>query len=74
MIESTHKIFTNALKLLPVERAELIEKLFHSFDLEKQREIDSIWAQELESRIEAYDTGKLKAIDISSVFEKINKR
>lgn len=74
MVESAQQIFTEALKLSPIEKAELIEKLFHSFDSEKQREIDSIWADEVESRIDAYDSGKLKVRHFDSVFEQINKK
>ena len=74
MVESAQQIFTEALKLSPIEKAELIEKLFHSFDSEKQREIDSIWADEVESRIDAYDSGKLKVSHFDSVFEQINKK
>ncbi|MDO9265218.1 MAG: addiction module protein, partial [Desulfosalsimonadaceae bacterium] len=74
MTGSAQQIFKEALKLSPTERATLIEKLFHSFDSERQREIDSIWAEEVESRIDAHDSGKLKAVHFDSVFEKINKR
>lgn len=42
MTESTQQVFTQALRLSPIEKAELIEKLFHSFDSERQKEIDSL--------------------------------
>ena len=74
MIGSARQIFKEALKLSPIERAALIEKLFHSFDLERQREIDSVWAEEAESRIDAHDSGKLNTVPFDSVFKKINKR
>ena len=73
MAESAQQVFTQALKLSPIEKAELIEKLFHSFDSEKQKEIDSLWAEEAESRINAFDSGNLKARSFDSVFKQINK-
>jgi putative addiction module component (TIGR02574 family) len=67
---STHKskMLEEARKLPPIERAELIEGLLESFDNEHRKKIDEQWAKEVESRIDAYNAGKIKEIPISKVF------
>ena len=61
MTAVAERILNDALGLLPVERAELIEKLFQSFDRSVSRKIDAAWAEEVESRIDAYRRGEVKA-------------
>jgi putative addiction module component (TIGR02574 family) len=67
------KMLAEAQKLSPMERAELIEGLLESFDNEHRKKIDEQWAKEVESRIEAYDAGKVEDIPISKVFEDIER-
>ncbi len=74
MTTATEAILKQALNLDPVERAELIEELFHSFDKAPDRKIDALWADEAESRIDAYDAGQICADSAKAVFERINKR
>lgn len=64
-------IFDEAIKLPPIERAELIEHLLESFSGKHQKKIDECWAKEAESRIDAYNAGLLEDLPISRVFEKI---
>ncbi|MBF0541820.1 MAG: addiction module protein [Nitrospirae bacterium] len=66
-------IFKDALSLNPVERAELIDKLYHSLDISPDDKIDSQWAVEAESRIDAYNDGLIKADSADSVFKRINR-
>ena len=61
----------NCLKL-PVAKAELIEFLFASFDNADRKRIDGLWANEAESRIDAYEKGQIPAKDVQSVFDRIN--
>lgn len=78
MKSATQNIFEQALHLKPVERAELIDKLFHSFDKGHDQRIDALWAVEAESRIDAFDAGQISSDSpdtvIDAVFERINKR
>ncbi|MBI4850139.1 MAG: addiction module protein [Nitrospirae bacterium] len=67
------QILAEALKLPPVERAELIENLFFSFEFPSRKIIDDLWAQEVESRIDAFERGEITAIPAEEVFEKIEK-
>ena len=74
MTTATQSILNQALNLNPVERAELIEELFHSFDKAHDDKTDRLWANESESRIDAYDADKITADPAKAVFERINKR
>ncbi|HLA27872.1 MAG TPA: addiction module protein [Syntrophales bacterium] len=74
MTMETQKILEQTLHLNPVDRAELIDELFRSFDKARNDKIDARWAEEAESRIDAYDTGKICADSAAAVFERINKR
>ena len=46
------------MKLPPTERAELVENLLASFEFPSRKTIDDLWAQEAESRIDAFERGK----------------
>lgn len=65
------KVFKQALQLSPVERAELVERILSSFEFSSRHEIDALWAEEAEERIEAYERGDLHSISAEKVFEKI---
>ena len=67
-------IIVEALKLPPIERAELLEQLLSSFEFPHRKTIDDLWAEEAESRIDAFEQGKLAAIPAKDVFEKIEKQ
>jgi putative addiction module component (TIGR02574 family) len=49
----------------------LAERLFSSLDI-SQEELDRLWAQEADSRIDAYDRGDIKAISASDVFKNLS--
>jgi putative addiction module component (TIGR02574 family) len=66
---TTDSIIMEALTLRPSEKAQLIDKLISSLD-KPDKEIDALWAKEVEDRIDAYDQGKLKAISLEKVLQK----
>lgn len=74
MTASTEKVLKEALDLPPIERAELIQHLFRSFDTSKDNHIDTAWTEEIENRIEAYDKGLITASPAEDVLARINKR
>ncbi len=74
MTVTTEKVFNDALVLPPIERAELIQRLFQSFDVPEDNRIDTAWTEEIESRIEAYDKGLLTASPAENVLARINRR
>ncbi len=68
------KVLKDALGLPPIERAELIQQLFQSFDISEDNCIETAWAEEIEYRIEAYDKGLLAASPAEDVLARINKQ
>lgn len=73
MTYQTQQVLKKALCLPPIERAELVEKVFDSFNGYQENNFDHLWAQEAESRINAFEKGKLKAVSAKKVFHKIEK-
>lgn len=71
---TTTKLAKVALSLPPKSRAKLAEKLLESLDDSKQREIDAVWAEEAENRIDAFEQGKLKGISGPEVFRNLKAR
>ncbi len=67
------QLLAEALKLPPVERAELVENLLTSFEFQSRKTIDALWAKEVEDRIDAFDRGEMAAIPAKNVFEEIEK-
>ena len=64
-----NEILKGVLTLKPEQKAELVDKLLSSLD-KPDKEIDELWANEAESRIDAYEQGKIKAITLEKVLEK----
>lgn len=54
-----------AMALRPAERAELISSLD-----QPDRELDEFWAKEAESRIDACERGKMRAVALEKVLER----
>jgi putative addiction module component (TIGR02574 family) len=73
MSPQADRILLDALKLLPVERAELIEKLLASFSFPDRKAIDELWAAEAEDRIDAYERGEIKSKTAAEVFARIER-
>ncbi len=64
---STSEVIEQALKLKAAERFALIEMLQESLD-KSDPEIDRIWLEEAQRRLQAYREGKLTAIPMEEVF------
>jgi len=52
-----------ALKLPPLERAQIIDALWNSLDPAEQDTIDRAWLLESQDRLAAFRAGELKAIN-----------
>jgi putative addiction module component (TIGR02574 family) len=72
-MHTMRQVLTDALALAPIERAELIEELFFSFDRSSRKRLDQLWAKEAESRIDAFERGEFAAIPAEEVFSKLNQ-
>ncbi len=60
-------ILKEALNLEPAEKFIIVEGLLKSLD-EPDSEMDKIWGDEAERRLEAYREGKLKGIPLEEIF------
>ena len=63
------EILKEAIALRPSEQAKLVDHLISLLD-KPDPELDKLWAEEAESRLEAYKNGKLKAISLEEVLSK----
>jgi len=73
MTARADQVLSEALSLAPSERAQLAEQLFCSLDI-SQQELDRLWAQEADSRIDAYNRGDIKAVSANDVFKNISRQ
>jgi len=73
MLPQAHQILADALRLSPLERAELIEKLLASFSFPDRQRLDERWALEAEDRIDAYERGEIRSKAASEVFARIER-
>ena len=73
MSSEAQQVLRDALRLSPIERAELIERILASFSFPERRDIDELWAAEVEERIDAYEAGELKSKPAAEVFSRIER-
>ena len=66
---TTDNILREALRLKPAEKAELIDKLIYSLD-KHDKEIDYLWSNEVENRINAYEQGEIKSVSLENILQK----
>jgi len=62
-------ILKEAIQLDPNEKAKLVDQLITSLD-KPDKNIDKLWAEEAESRLEAYKQGSLKTVSLEEVLSK----
>ncbi|GFP22631.1 hypothetical protein HKBW3S44_01462 [Candidatus Hakubella thermalkaliphila] len=74
MSANTEQVLKQALRLSPIERAELVEQLLSSFEFPARETLDSLWAQEAEERIDAFERGELKAKSAQQVFQNLDQQ
>ena len=60
------------LALNPLEKIQLIDEILLSLD-KPDEELDKIWLEESEKRMNAYKEGRTNATDVYKVLEKYNK-
>lgn len=71
MTALAEKIMETALELPPTDRAELIERLFISFDPAPAPAVEEAWKKEADSRYEAFKRGEISASSADEVFNRI---
>ena len=73
MSVSTETLLRQALELTANDRAALIEGLIVSLD-KPDPAVDALWLKEAESRMAAYRSGELEAIDADEVFAELGRQ
>lgn len=73
MSSLVESVLQEALRLSANDRAALIEGLISSLD-RPDPELDALWLKEAESRMAAYRTGELGAVDAEEVFFELGKK
>ena len=66
---ATQTIYNEALVMKPIEKVQLIDQLILSLDI-PNKSIEAQWNDEAESRVKAYNDGRLKSVSAKEVFEK----
>lgn len=74
MSADAEKILEQALNLPPEDRAEVLERLLATFHEPPDLELDKLWAQEAEDRIDAYNRGELGSVSAEEVFGRIERQ
>jgi putative addiction module component (TIGR02574 family) len=74
MSERGTQILKEALSLPPDERAALVEHLLASLDASARQHIDTLWGQEVEDRLDAFERGEIPTISAQDVFAAIRKQ
>ena len=73
MSVSTETVLRQALELPATDRAALVDELIVSLD-KPDPALDVLWLKEAESRLAAYRSGELGAIDADEVFAELGKQ
>mgnify|MGYP001557219374 CR=1 FL=1 len=66
-VNKSDNLLKEALHLKPQERLLLIDGLIRSLD-KPDDEIDAVWADEAQKRLDAYREGKVDGLSFDSVF------
>jgi putative addiction module component (TIGR02574 family) len=74
MSSTADSVYKEAVQLNPIDRAELIEKLFASFSSSQKPEIEQKWKDEVQSRVKAYDNDEIPSDSMENVFKKLSQR
>lgn len=68
-MENKARILRELMELSPVEKANIVDLLLKSLD-EPDVKLDSLWAKEAESRIDAFEKGQLISMKAEEFFHK----
>ncbi|MBN2652429.1 MAG: addiction module protein [Spirochaetales bacterium] len=69
MVNKNEHILVEILKLNPVDRVQLLEDIFESFEATDRTQIDEYWAEVAENRIDAYNKNLIQAVSMEDVFK-----
>ena len=67
-------VIKDALRLHPADRAKLIDALYSSLESDEMRNREQGWAREAESRLDAYNAGKIESESWDQLKERLRKQ
>ncbi|MCH8511520.1 MAG: addiction module protein [Kiritimatiellae bacterium] len=74
MTTTAKKLLSSVLTLPPVDRAEFIDALIHSFGSDAFDEARELrWKLEVVHRIHAYEQGMMETVTEEELFAKVNR-
>lgn len=73
MTALAEQVYKEAVNLDPIDRAELIERLYDSFS-SHNTEIEFKWKEEVSRRRIAYDNGDIPSDSLENVFTRLAQR
>ncbi|MEJ2147777.1 MAG: addiction module protein [Acidobacteriota bacterium] len=68
---TVRQILEEAKRLDPIERAELLEQLYATFE-PADPSVDAAWSVEVEERLSAYRAGEIEAAPFEDVLDRIH--
>jgi putative addiction module component (TIGR02574 family) len=71
-MEKKENLLKELLALTPNEKADIIDKVLKSLD-EPDEKIDTLWKEESEKRIDAYENGDIPSVSVNDTFSKYKK-
>lgn len=74
MSPESKRVLEEALALPEDERAVVAGELLSSLDQVRQSELDALWANEAEARLDAYDRGEITSAPVSDAIRRIEQR
>ena len=74
MTTATARLADQVLSLPCEDRVYLVDKLLQSLNAPSREDIDQLWAEEAERRIDEFDSGEIQAIPGEQVFAEIRER
>jgi len=63
------EVLKEAISLRPLDQAKLVDQLMACLDTPGP-ELDKLWAEESESRLDAFKNGELKSVSLEAVLSK----
>ena len=66
------EILLDVAPLTSVDKLQLVEKILTSLN-PVNKEVEAVWAKEVEERLDAYDKGLLSTVNAKDVFAKYQK-
>jgi len=57
----------------PIDRIEIIDRIYEGFQTEKSNEFESLWSNEAESRVDGYLRVEIEIIPLEKVKKEISE-